>query len=128
MEPAHGGAASEQGAEPVEARVEQRQAAKEEQYERGRYYPMVDAGPARITAHTNVCAVIVFALSVHVLPPASRSAFSSSSFETRLGPCSMWWSRPATAVRPMTAMPAYLPTPFQASTSGLIRGLSGSPL
>ena len=43
----------------------------------------------------------------------------------RLRPEIAMWTTPAAAARPITAKPAYLVTPFQASTTGEIRGLSG---
>src|SRR5262245_995245 len=125
MKPTHNLATAEQGGQRVEAGMEQRQAAEQQGDERRRHDPVIDAGAAGIAAHTNMRAAL--GLIAHDLPPASLSALSSSSSETRLAPCRMWWMKPAAAVRPMTAMPAYLPTPFQASTRGLILGLSGRP-
>src|SRR5262245_6624145 len=127
VQPAHCGATPKEPAQPKQAGMEQRQPAQQQKHETGGHDPVVDAGASRIAAHANVLACPALVFTAHDFPPARRSAFSSSVSDTRLAPCNMWCAAPAAAVRAMTAMPAYFPTPFQASTSGLIRGASGSP-
>src|SRR5262245_36792406 len=61
------------------------------------------------------------------LPSASALACSSSSFETRLGPDTMWCRKPIAAKAPIAASPAYLVSPFHNSTMGLMRGSLARP-
>src|SRR5262249_37748618 len=124
VQPAYHLPSAEQRAERVETGVEQGQAAQQKKHECARHDPVVDAGAAGVARHADVRCGIGIA---HLPPPARRSALSSSSSVTRFGPRNRWWMTPAAAVSPIRARPAYLLIPFHAWTSGLMRGLSGSP-
>src|SRR5690606_27540009 len=76
---------AKQYAQRIECRIKEREPAQHQENGADRNDPVVYAGAPGISAHTNVRRTVV--LTHYEFPPASLSAFSSSSSDTRFGPC-----------------------------------------
>src|SRR5262249_49751287 len=123
---------AEQAGQEEQARMEHREAGECKQDEADRSDPVIDAGGSGVAIDDHRVAGMHLVARLDVVGSlARRSAIClarvSSSGLTFLAPFTKYSTKPMAVTAPTAASPAYLVTPFQSFTIGLICGSLGKP-